>query len=177
MTGVAEQYARFTRWLYRGHRPNALARAMNRATAVVHALGIAPNYLVTLEVVARRSGRMTSFPLVMAAVDGERYLVSMLGRDVAWVQNLRAADGHAVLRHGRTERVRLEEIPVGQRATVLKAYLRRAPGARPHVPVDKDAPLEEFDAIAAQIPVFRVLAAGETRFASPCAGPGRGSLR
>ena len=150
-------FGRFHRWLYRGHRPNALARAMNRASAVVHALGIAPDYLVTLKVVGRHSGRMTSFPLVMAVVDGERYLVSMLGRDVAWVRNLRAADGHAVLRHGRTERVRFEEIPVDQRAAVLKAYLRRAPGARPHVPVDKDAPLEEFEAIAAEIPVFRVL--------------------
>ena len=127
---------------------------------MVHALGIAPNYLVTLEVEGRRSGRTTSFPLVMAVVDGERYLVSMLGRDVAWVRNLRAADGHALLHHGRTERVRLEEIPVEQRGTVLKAYLRRAPGARPHLPVDKDAPLEEFEAIAAQIPVFRVLPAG-----------------
>jgi F420H(2)-dependent quinone reductase len=133
---------------------------MNRVSAVVHARGIAPNYLVTLEVVGRRSGRTTSFPLVMSIVDGERYLVSMLGREVAWVRNLRAADGHALLRHGRTERVRLEEIPVEKRGTVLKAYLQRAPGARPHVPVDKDAPDEQFEAIAAEIPVFRVLADG-----------------
>jgi hypothetical protein len=151
---------RFKRWLYRGHRPHAFARAMNRASAIVHALGIAPNYLVTLEVVGRRSRRAISFPLVMAVVDGERYLVSMLGDDVNWVRNLRAADGHALLRHGRIERVRLEEIPVEKRGTVLKAYLHRAPGARPHVPVDKDAPLEQFEAIAAQVPVFRVLAAG-----------------
>jgi hypothetical protein len=133
---------------------------MNRASAVVHGLGIAPNYLVTLEVGGRRSGRAISFPLVMAVVDGERYLVSMLGGDVAWVRNLRAADGQALLRHGRHERVRLEEIPVEKRGPVLKAYLQRAPGARPHIPVEKDAPLEEFEAIAAQIPVFRVLAAG-----------------
>ncbi len=133
---------------------------MNRASAVVHALGIAPNYLVTLKVVGRRSGRAISFPLVMAVVDEERYLVSMLGSEVAWVRNLRAADGRALLRHGRTERVRLEEIPVEKRGPVVKAYLQRAPGARPHIPVDKDAPLEEFEAIAAQIPVFRVLAAG-----------------
>ena len=83
---------------------------------MVHALGIAPNYLVTLEVVGRRSGRAISFPLVMAVVDGERYLVSMLGSDVAWVRNLRAANGHALLRHGSTERVRLDEIPVKERA-------------------------------------------------------------
>ena len=124
------------------------------------ALGIAPNYAVTLQVVGRRSGRLISFPLVMVAMDGERYLVSMLGTNVAWIRNLQAADGHAVLRHGRTEQVRLEEVPVPERAPVLKAYLKRAPGARPHVPLDKDAPLSEFEKIAAQIPVFRVIAAG-----------------
>lgn len=153
-------YAELKRRLYRGNRPQGLARILNRGWAMVHALGIAPNYLVTLEVVGRRSGRAISFPLVMPVVDGQRYLVSMLGSEVAWVRNLRAAGGEAVLRHGRTERVRLEEIPVAERAPVLKRYLQRAPGARPHVPVDKDAPLEAFAAIAAQIPVFRVDAGG-----------------
>jgi deazaflavin-dependent oxidoreductase (nitroreductase family) len=151
---------RLERWLYRGRRPNALARAVNRATATVYALGIAPNHLVTLEVVGRRSGRPVSFPLVMAVLDGQRYLVSMLGADVAWVRNLGAAGGHALLRHGRTERVRLEEVPVEERGPVLKAYVRRAPGARPHLGVDKDVPLEKLQAMAAGIPVFRVLAAG-----------------
>jgi hypothetical protein len=94
----------------------------------------------------------------MAVVDGERYLVSMLGRDVAWVRNVKAAAGHAVLRHGRAEQVRLEEIAIEERARVLKAYLQRAPGARPHIPVDENAPLAEFEAIAEQFPVFRVLA-------------------
>ena len=150
---------RFKRWLYEGRRPNALARALNRAWAIIHALGVAPNYLVTLEVPGRRSGRVRSFPLAMAVIDGQRYLVSMLGTEVAWVRNLHAAGGRARLRHGRTEQVRLEEIPIEKRAVVLKAYLKLAPGARAHVPVDKDAPLEAFEAIAASIPVFRVLVA------------------
>ena len=71
-----------------------------------------------------------------------------------------AAGGHAVLRHGRVEPVRLEEMEVEKRAPVLKEYLRRAPGARPHVPIEKDASLEEFERIAATFPVFRVLSAG-----------------
>lgn len=124
---------------------------------MVHALGIAPNYLVTLELVGRRSGRPIRFPLVMVLVDGERYLVSMLGNDVAWVRNLRAAQGRALLHHGRTERVRLEEIAVEKRGPLLKEYVRRAPRARPHVAVDKDAPLSAFEAIAREIPVFRVV--------------------
>src|SRR3989449_5342454 len=59
---------------------------MNRASAAVASSGIASNYLVTLEVTGRKSGRTISLPLVMAVVDGQRYLLSMLGDDVHWVQ-------------------------------------------------------------------------------------------
>jgi len=65
----------------------------------------------------------------------------------------------AVLRHGRVEPVRLEEVPVELRPPILKAYLQRAPGARPHIPVDKGAPLQAFAGVAARYPVFRVVAA------------------
>lgn len=44
------------RWLYRGNRPQGLARVLNRGWAIVHAIGIAPNHLVTLEVVGGVSG-------------------------------------------------------------------------------------------------------------------------
>jgi len=118
--------------------------------------GVAPGYLVTLEVSGRKSGRMTSLPVVIAIVEGQRYLVSMLGENVQWVQNVRAAGGRAVLRSGGREEVRLEELPAAQRAPILKAYLQRAPGARPHVPVNKDAPLAEFQKVAAAFPVFRI---------------------
>ena len=152
---------KFHRWLYQGGHPNALTRIINRGWAAIHSLGIAPNYLVTLEVIGRRSGRVISFPLAMVLLDGERYLVSMLGDKAAWVQNVRATGGQAMLRHGRTERVLLEEVAVEKRAKVLKVYLHLAPGARPHIPIDKDAPVEEFQAIAAQFPVFR-LASSQT---------------
>jgi hypothetical protein len=151
----------FKRWLYRGGHPNIVARAMNRFWAIVHSLGVAPNYLVTLEVKGRRSGRRISFPLAMTVIGSERYLVSMLGPEAAWVRNVAAADGHAVLRHGRTEHVRLEPVDVRERPPILRAYLQHAPGARPHIPVDKDAPLESFEAVAAQIPVFRVTLVGD----------------
>jgi deazaflavin-dependent oxidoreductase (nitroreductase family) len=143
--------------MYRGGRPNLAARVLNRGSAAVHALGVSPNYLVTLEVRGRRSGRTISFPLVMVVVGGERYLVSMLGEEVNWVRNLEAAGGEAVLRHGRREEVRLEEVAPDLRAPILKAYLKRAPGARPHLPVDKDAPLADFERVSPRFPVFRVV--------------------
>ena len=144
------------RWYYRGGRPNRVAKFLNRISAILHSTGVAPNYMVTLEVVGRKSGKTISFPLVMTVIESERYLVSMLGEEANWVKNLQAAGGRATLRHGVTEQVRLEEVDPVLRPPILKAYLKHAPGGRPHIPVDKDAPLAEFEKVAAQIPVFQV---------------------
>lgn len=147
------------RWLYREKRPNKIARFLNNIWARVYAWGIAPNWLATLDVTGRKSGKTISLPVVIAIVDGERYLVSMLGEKATWIQNMRAAQGRAVLRAGRRTEIRLIDVPVEQRAPILKAYLQRAPGARPHIPVDKDAPLSAFEAVAATYPAFRIVPA------------------
>ena len=101
----------FTRWLYRGRRPNPIARVVNRLWAGVFSLGIARNFLATLEVTGRKSGRTISLPVVIAVVGGQQYLVSMLGDNVQWVHNVRAAGGKAVLRSGGREEIQLEEVP------------------------------------------------------------------
>ena len=98
----------------------------------LHALGIAPNCMVTLEVLGRKSGKTTCFPLAMAVIKDERYLVSMLGEEANWVQNVKAAGGK-LSAAGKVEQVVLEEVEDGLRAPILKQYLQRAPGARPHV--------------------------------------------
>jgi deazaflavin-dependent oxidoreductase (nitroreductase family) len=145
------------RWFYRGGRPNWVARILDRGSAMVCALGVAPDYMVTLEVPGRRTGRIVHLPLVMVVIDGKRYLVSMLGEDVNWVRNVKAAGGRVTLRHGRSEDVKLEEVAPEHRAPVLKDYLRRAPRAGAHMPVEKDAPLAEFERVSPRFPVFRVV--------------------
>ena len=147
------------RWMYRGQRPNWMARVANRSWAMMAALGLTASYIVTLEVRGRKSGRIIAFPVVVAIDDGERYIVSMLGHHAQWVQNVRAAAGRAMLHSGSREAVQLEEVSGDQRAPILKAYLQRAEGARPHLPIDKDAPLAAFETIAAAFPVFRVTTA------------------
>lgn len=147
---------RYRRWMYRGGRPNRLARVLNRASAVLHSSRLTPGNWVTLEVTGRRSGRTISFPLVVADYQGERYLVAMLGSGTNWVRNVQAAGGRAVLRHRRREPVRLEETDPSLRAQILRRYLALAPGARAHLPVDRRAPLEEFARIADRYPVFRI---------------------
>ena len=145
------------RWFYRDGRPNRVARVLDRGTAALYALGVAPDYLVTLEVRGRCSGRTIALPLVMVVVGGERYLVSMLGEKANWMRNVRAAGGDVTLHHGRREQVRLEEVEVDRRACVLKTYLKRAPNARAHLPVPEDAPLAEFERVASRFPVLRVV--------------------
>jgi len=126
---------------------------LNRAWAAVGSAGFSSGLLVTLEVIGRNSGNVVALPLVVTVVDGERYFVSMLGNDAAWVKNVRAANGHATLRSGGREPVLLEELAASERPSILRAYLQRAPGARAHIPVDKNAGLTEFEQIASAYPV------------------------
>jgi hypothetical protein len=87
----------------------------------------------------------------------------MLGEGSNWVDNVRAARGQAVLRHGRREIVHLEEVDPADRAPILRRYYSIAPGARAFVPVDRSTPLEEFARMAPGIPVFRVTTERSTR--------------
>ena len=150
------------RAMYPGGRANPTARRYARFWAGVFATGLVPGRWVTLEVRGRRTGRLCRFPLGIATVDGERYLVSMLGEDCNWVANVRAAHGEATLRHGRAENVILEEVPVPARPPIIKAYLNQVPGGRPHIPVSRHADASQFVAIAATQPVFRVVAIAAT---------------
>ena len=146
----------FKRWMYRGGRPNVFAKIQNGFWAILHSLGIFPDRFVTLEVTGRKSGKIVSFPLAMTVMNGERYLVSMLGEETNWVRNVRAADGKARLLHGIREQVLLEEVDIKHKAPILKAYLQIAPGARPHISISKDAPIAEFEKIASKYPIFRI---------------------
>jgi deazaflavin-dependent oxidoreductase (nitroreductase family) len=129
---------------------------INGVWARIFATGRGPARAATLEVVGRRSGNPVRLPVVIADLDGERYLVSMLGEDTNWVRNVRAAGNHAVLLQGDRTRVRLEEVPIDQRAPVIRRYCQVAPGGRPHIPVDPAAPLSAFEAISARYPAFRI---------------------
>jgi hypothetical protein len=113
--------------------------------------------MVSLETKGRRTRRILRVPLVVAELEGRRYLVSMLGENADWVRNVRASNGEAVLRHGVTEPVKLQEVEVSKRPPILRAFLKRAPGARPHFDIAPDASVEEFARIAPRVPVFRVL--------------------
>jgi hypothetical protein len=164
-------YDDYLRWLYAGGHPNRFARVQNRLSALAFSAGVMPNRTATLEVRGRRSGKTVSLPVVVAEYEGERYLVSMLGKDANWVRNVEAARGWSELRHGHREVVRLAEVDPGERPPILKRYLDLAPGARPHVPVSRSAPVEAFEPIAADYPVYRVVSVPFLE-PLPAGGPG-----
>ncbi len=152
----ASLHADRLRAMYQDGRADALARWLSQRWASLFAIGVLPRRWVTLEVAGRRSGELRAFPLGMADLDGRWYLVSMLGERCNWVRNVRAAQGRAVIRHRRARRCLLVEVPVSERPAIITRYLDKVPGARPHIPVDRHAPLAAFAAVAERVPVFEV---------------------
>ena len=145
------------RWLYRTGRPGRIAKALNAVNDRLYAAArVSPERAVTLVVTGRKTGREVRVPVVIASFEGERYLVSMLGEDANWVANVRAAEGRATLRRDGDTPVVLTGVPVNDRAQIIRRYLELAPGARPHIPVDRSAPITDFEVIAADYPVFRI---------------------
>lgn len=144
------------RLFYRDWHPTRLGKFASRALAWMSGKGLTPPILVTLQVQGRRSGRLHDTVLVVTEHEGQRYLVSMLGDSSDWVRNVRAAGGKAFVKRGQSLPVQLTEVPTGERAPILKAYCQVATSGREHFPVKQDAPLSEFDAVAARYPVFRI---------------------
>lgn len=144
------------RLLYHDWRPTRLGRLVNRLTGWRSANRLAPPFLQTPEVRGRVSGKVRATPVVIATVESQRYLVSMLGERSEWVRNVEASGGMATLRHGSREPVRLVALPVDQRAPILREYVRVAESGRRHFPLAPGASLDEFAAIADRYPVFRI---------------------
>ena len=144
------------RLFYRDWRPTRLGRWLNRVQTWWSGLGLPPKLMAALEVRGRASGRIRSTAVVLTSVAGKRYLVSMLGPQSDWVQNVEAAQGDAVIRQGCRRHVQLTLIPPKERAPILHDYVRVASSGRQHFPVAVDALLSEFDVIAERYPVYRV---------------------
>ena len=146
----------FQRWQYRGGRPGWSARFSNRLGAIALAAGVGPSYAATLEVRGQKTGRTISLPVVVADYQGERYLVAMLGHKTNWVRNLRANNHAVLLNRKKRETVSLVEDLTDSRAAILRRYLELAPGARPFFPINRNAPLSDFQQIVDGYPVFRI---------------------
>ena len=144
------------RFFYRDWRPTRIGRWANRFAKWWTGLGFASKESAILEVRGRMSGQPRSTPVVVATVEGRRYLVSMLGPESDWVKNVEAAHGDAVLDQRGRHAIHLVSVPLAERAPVLSEYVRVATSGRHHFPIAVGAPLSEFQALADRYPVYRI---------------------
>jgi deazaflavin-dependent oxidoreductase (nitroreductase family) len=110
-----------------------------------------------ISVPGRKSSKMRTTPVSPLTVDGQRYIVSGL-ETADWIKNARAA-GWGILARGRKEeRVRVVELPVEERASILREFPRKVPHGvqffRQLYGISGTP--EEFASLAPRCPVFRI---------------------
>jgi deazaflavin-dependent oxidoreductase (nitroreductase family) len=137
--------------------PGPIAKASNSLVTKLASIGLMPSKVIALEVRGRKTGRTRVTAVNWVGVDGQRYLVAPRGNTM-WARNVRAANGEAAIRRRGREQVRLEEVPVDQRAPIIQAYLKaNALVTRREFGISPNASIEEFQRIAPDHPVFRII--------------------
>lgn len=119
--------------------------------------GVVIGTMRLLSVPGRKSGELRTTPVSPLMLNGRRYIVGGL-ESADWVKNARVA-GWGVLARGRKqEQVKLIELPVEERAPILRAFPREVPHGvgffRQLYGVSGDP--EALAALAPLCPVFRV---------------------
>ncbi len=132
-------------------------KVANPVIVALQCLGLVIGTMRLLSVPGRKSGKLRTTPVSPLSVDGRRYIVAgHEGSD--WVRNARAA-GWGILARGREqERVTLLELPVEERASILREFPREVPHGVQffrHLYGVSGEPAE-FAALAPRCPVFRV---------------------
>lgn len=110
-----------------------------------------------LEVKGRTSGEWRRTPVNLLSFEGRRYLVSPRG-NTQWVRNMRAAGGGRLLLGKKVEEFRAGEVPIEERAPIIRAYLKRwkwEVGAF-FDGVGPDSDQADLRRIASDHPVFRL---------------------
>src|ERR687889_1618853 len=133
----------------------------NRLIIALQRLGLPIGTMHLISVPGRKSSKIRTKPVSPLTVDGQRYIVGGLER-ADWVKNARAA-GWGILARGRKEeRVRLVELPVGERASILREFPREVPGgiaffrSMYELPKEKEALPEAFATLTPRCAVFRL---------------------
>jgi len=124
---------------------NPVVAALNRLE-----LAIGTQHILTVR--GRTSGRHYSTPVSLLTVRGARYIATFPW--TGWAKNARA-DGRALLSRGRrTEHVVLIEVPLEERARILREFPRQVPHGVHffRLPADPEA----FARAAPELAVFRI---------------------
>jgi deazaflavin-dependent oxidoreductase (nitroreductase family) len=86
-------------------------------------LGLSMKGARVLSVQGRKSGEWHSTPVNPLTYRGQRYLVAPRG-ETQWVRNIRVSRAARLTVGGKTEEVRVEEVPDHEKPPILRAYLQ-----------------------------------------------------
>jgi deazaflavin-dependent oxidoreductase (nitroreductase family) len=157
---VIDRYYRPPTWVRR-----RLVNPLLRALVLRAGLGRRgdQNVMRVLRVRGRRSGRSYDVPVRIAAWDGRRYILSLLGES-QWARNLRAAGTAHLLVDTSVEPVVARELHAEEKAAFLAWYCQQPEhrlSVRSGLKADPaNLTPAEADRLARQYPVFRLESAG-----------------
>ena len=140
-------------------KPTTVDRAFNGFIQLLTRLGVSVYGSRVLAVRGRKSGEWRTVPVNLLVHEGERYLVAPRGQ-TEWVRNIRVAGG-GELRLGRTrEPIAVVELADVDKPPILRLYLERwwFEVGRFFEGLHRDASPEALRAVAADCPVFRLVA-------------------
>ncbi|BCK58790.1 nitroreductase/quinone reductase family protein [Nocardia wallacei] len=133
-------------------------KPFNKVIVALQRAGLALGTMRVLSVPGRKSGELRTTPVSPLTVDGITYVVGGF-EQADWVKNARAAGWGELARGRRRHRVILTELPVEERAPILRAFPREVPhGVQFFVKtgVITSPDPDSFAAAAPRCPVFRI---------------------
>src|SRR5262249_51212945 len=132
-------------------------KPINRLIIALQRLGWAFFTFHLLSVPGRKSGKLYTTPVSPFSVDGRQYILSL--GDTAWVKNAHVA-GWGVLARGRRQwRVHLVEVPLEQRAPIVREFPTQVSGGVPFfvkMGVVASGSPDAFAAAAPRLSLFRI---------------------
>jgi deazaflavin-dependent oxidoreductase (nitroreductase family) len=136
-------------------RPPRWLALANRLNIAMLARGVGPATQRVLTVAGRSTGEPRRTPIAIVTLGEQRYIVAGYPK-AAWVKNVRAAGRGTITRGRIVEKVELEELPVDQRAPVLREFLRTIRGGRSFLTIGSGATEQQVAEAAREHPVFRL---------------------
>jgi F420H(2)-dependent quinone reductase len=138
--------------------PSPFEALFNRTFGFLAGLGLAPNFIYLLEVRGRKTGKIYRSPVNLMEIGGKKILVAPRGR-TQWVRNAEASNEIVLKRASFRQSFALKPIADSEKPPILKEYLDRyASAVKKFFPVPPGSPVEAFRAIAANYPVFELIA-------------------
>ena len=107
----------------------AWLKPANKVVMFLNKRGVIFATMCILTTTGRKSGQPVSNPVSTLTIGGHRYICSV--GDTDWVQNARQNPGATLRRGSKSWDVQLLEVPVEERAPILREFPSQVPGGVP----------------------------------------------